>query len=381
MAFFIALNTFTSIDSVNKITKMEGNILENEHYVISLGSLMKQYHARSLKETEDKIFESLEIKFKKESKTSIEFTENLIHFIDIIIFFPALFNAKDINKAEYENQMKAILKLINKKKNDLIAINTGNRIQISETVKLIEGVIAYQNFISNNKLDGDTVLLEVRGPLLRNGVTRTVYFNYLGLLYNKKAMAIIRNILNLENKDLLEIENLIYIQKHIHQITGNDRVLAMMFLNDSREAFKLALSHCKEDTMWLGFIKYNDARSCFFHSLFSETNMDTNWLDIFNEAVNARSKLNILIREVLKSKTDTSHLQNSFLYQEELAQLVRLNLLLSQKIIDENNNNVLIYKGTDITKNPSILNNFKRNDQYPILKKYHDHILTAIRKQ
>ncbi|MDV2886347.1 hypothetical protein RYX45_14245 [Alkalihalophilus pseudofirmus] len=377
MGFFIALNTFTSIDSVNKITKMEGNILENEYYVTSLASLMKEYHYSSLTETEAKIFTHLEKKFKKESKTAIEFTESLIHFVDIIVFFPALFSAADIDKPKYEQKMEKILKLMNKRKDDLISINTGNRIQMSETVKLIEGVIAYQNLVSHNKFDGDSVLLEVRGTLLRNAVTKTVYYNYLGLLYNKKAMAIIRRELGLEGKDLLDIENLIQVQQNIDKITGNERELAHMFLNDSREAFRQALIHCKEDHMWIGFIKYNDARSCFFESLFKEKKLDLQWDECMKGAIAARSKLNILITEVLKSEREPSHLQRSFQFQEELARVVRLNILIA---INENHKSdiPLTYKGVDITQHTSLKNKFHEDEQYPILAKYQNHIMEYI---
>jgi hypothetical protein len=375
MAFFISLNTFTSIDSVNKITKMEGNILENENYVTSLGSLMNEYNKPSSTETEEQIFQDLEIKFRKQSNTSIEFTQNLQDFIDILVFFPALFNSKNIDKANYEEKMKTILSLMNKRKKALIAINSGNLILIKETVKLIEGVIAYQTFISHNKFSGDSTLLEVRGPMLRNSVTRTVYYNYLGLLYNKKAMSILREKLNLEHKDLLEIENLNAIQKRIQKLPDNDRQLAIMFLNDSRKAFQQAISHCKEDIMWLSFIKYNDARSCFFLGLITENNEHQNWADIMAEAVSTRTKLNILIKEVLKNKDEHSHLQNYFLYQEELARLVNLNILLAQK---NSSNPIPTYKGISIYRIDLLQEIFYNDDQYPILKKYQDHIIAQM---
>ncbi len=43
LALFIAVRTYTSIDSVNNISKMEGNILDNEHYVTSLPELINQF--------------------------------------------------------------------------------------------------------------------------------------------------------------------------------------------------------------------------------------------------------------------------------------------------------------------------------------------------
>jgi len=43
VALFIALQTYISIDSVNNITKMEGNILDNEHYVTSMPEFIETY--------------------------------------------------------------------------------------------------------------------------------------------------------------------------------------------------------------------------------------------------------------------------------------------------------------------------------------------------
>ena len=49
LALFIAVRTYTSIDSVNNITKMEGNILDNENYVTSLPELITTFKANESK--------------------------------------------------------------------------------------------------------------------------------------------------------------------------------------------------------------------------------------------------------------------------------------------------------------------------------------------
>ncbi|AYA78070.1 hypothetical protein DOE78_23185 [Bacillus sp. Y1] len=81
--------------------------------------------------------------------------------------------------------------------------------------------------------------------------------------------------------------------------------------------------------MWEGFIKYNDARSTFFLQLIQKDYKGTDWLQMMNEAIIARSRLNILIGDIL-DQDRKSHLQESFIYQEYLARLVKINLQLAQ---------------------------------------------------
>lgn len=348
MAFLISLNTFMSIDSVNKITKMDGNILENEDYVTSLGELMKQYDGKTVEETERAIFDSLNTRLTKHSKTTLEFTETLQHFIDILVFFPALFHSSSANTASYERQMAEILRLMDKKRRELTAINNGNRILVHETVKLIEGVIAYQRFVMNGQKEADSLLLEVRGTLLKNAVTRTVYYNYLGLMYNKKAMAIIHRELSLTDKDLLTIEHATVVRKQGQSIPGPAREQALMFLRHARHAFKKALQSSREDTMWLGYITYNDARTCFFQECLTGERQEERWDSILVRSIDARSTLNTLIEEILGAKRDDTHLQKHYRYQEEMARLVMVNLSIAERAGTDSSRSV-IYRGIELT--------------------------------
>lgn len=58
IAFYIAMKTYISIDSVNVITQMDGNVLENEHYVTSFASLLKEYDMADPQEVEEAIFKN-----------------------------------------------------------------------------------------------------------------------------------------------------------------------------------------------------------------------------------------------------------------------------------------------------------------------------------
>ena len=333
IAFIIATQTYVSIDSVNTISQMEGNVLENENYVTSIISLLKEYDMEDSKGVGEAIFENLENKFKKKPKTALEFAENLQDFIDLIVFFPSLFQSTDEHQKENIERMKNLLFTIEKRKKALIAVSTGNLILIDETVKLINCVMNYQELINTNQYKIASSLLDVRGAMIKNSVTQTVYYNYLGLFYNKKAMNIIRERLKIGNKDFFDIEVLQRIIAEIDKLTNKDRELYKMYLDESRKAFKKALDSCKEDIMWTGFIKYNDARSVYFYQLIfpkftSENNLD-DWRIIMDESITARSKLNLLIKDTFENKRK-SHLQEAFIYQELLARLVKINILIAE---------------------------------------------------
>jgi hypothetical protein len=330
-AFIFAMKTYLSIDSVNVITQMEGNVLENENYVTSVTSLLKEYDMQDSERVANAIFVKLEKKFEKESKTAIAFAGNLQYFIDIIVFFPALFNTKnEAEKNQNINRMNKVLSLIEKRKDSLLAISTGNLILIEETVKLIKYVMKYQELIHNNDYNVASSLLEVRGPMLKNSVTQTVYYNYLGLFYNKKAIGVLTNKYQLGN-DLLAIEVLQQLKLNLKKnpLNNVEYELFMIYAEEARKAFKKALENCQDDVMWHGFIKYNDARTAYFLGLI-EQNEEHEWHNILNEAIIARKKLNILIDDILNHSYN-SHLQEHFIYQEYLARLVKINIQIAEK--------------------------------------------------
>ena len=66
----------------------------------------------------------------------------------------------------------------------------------------------YQKLVNTENNNIPASILEIRGSLLKNPVSKTIYNNYLGLYYRQKAMDIISKELNLSTKDLLEITSL-----------------------------------------------------------------------------------------------------------------------------------------------------------------------------
>ncbi|WP_024597991.1 hypothetical protein [Pseudoalteromonas sp. TAE56] len=384
LALFITVRTYTSIDSVNNISKMEGNILDNENYVTSLPELINQFKSQDENTLEKEIFDSIEHKLKKESETAVLFADTLQYIIDLIVLFPAVFNASETNKVLYKKRMDTILSEVDRRCEILHSVSKGNSIQITETIKLFKAVVSYQSFVADDNFNIHADLLHVRGPILRNPVTKTIYHNYLGLYYNKKGMHLLRESLNMNSVDILSIDGLELAQKNINTIEPSILEEVSMYLKSAAEQFDKALKVSSEDVMWPGFINYNKARTVYFLALLS--NSELNWLDILDEAIESRSRLNRLIDEILmidRSKPAnivSTHLREFFLYQEELARTVKLNILLSNNLTRQNNAPIL-YKGINISdiSNEKLTGLFVSIQKFSTVSTYQEKIISRLK--
>jgi hypothetical protein len=377
LALFIAVRTYLSIDSVDNMGKMDGNILDNENYVTSAAELILEYQDKNEKALEKKMFETIKRKLNKESNTAAQFADTLQYMIDLIIFFPAVFNAKETDKAKYDTEMEKIIKMAEKKHDIIKYISKGNSIQIKETIKLFKGVTSYQKQVAGNNFNIYADLLHVRGPILRNPVTKTIYHNYIGLYYNKKGMNLLRKELGTGREDLLSIPVFKSAEEKFPGIKDASREDMKMYLEAACEHFDKALSISAEDVAWPGFINYNKARTLYFLSLLDEKNSADAWVDVMQQAIASRSKVNRLIDEVLNS--EDTHLKEFFLHQEELARLVNLNLTYCSPHLSEQKKK-LVYKGSDLTEmsRKEIEMLFQKITSFSVIKKYQDELLSAL---
>ncbi|MFB2661042.1 hypothetical protein [Shewanella mangrovisoli] len=383
LALFIAVRTYTSIDSVNNISKMDGNILDNERYVTSLPELISQYKSKNEKDLDEKLFESIERKLKRDSNTAVLFADTLQYLIDLIVLFPAVFNAADTDKKRYKKRMDKILKDIDKQRDILQSISKGNAIQIIETIKLFKAVVSYQSFVANGNFNIHADLLHVRGPILRNPVTKTIYHNYLGLYYNKKGMHLLKESLSMGARDILSIDGLDFVRANIDSLSPSVIEELLMYLRSACEQFDRALNISREDVMWPGFINYNKARTLYFMNLLSESK--ESWIDVMDDAVKSRSRLNRLIDEVLtvnqagKAEVIDTHLRQFFLYQEELSRVIKLNLMLSDGE-NKSKTSPIIYRGSNIDnlKKEELMKLFINVDSFPSIKSYQEKVVETL---
>lgn len=383
LALFITVRTYTSIDSVNNISKMDGNVLDNERYVTSLPEIISKYKSKNEKDLDEELFESIERKLKKDSSTAVLFADTLQYLIDLIVLFPAVFNAADTDKKRYKTRMDRILNNIDRQRDILQSISKGNSIQITETIKLFKAVISYQSFIANGNFNIHADLLHVRGPILRNPVTKTIYHNYLGLYYNKKGMHLLKVSLSMGAADILSIDGLGFFRSKINSVLPSTLEEVVMYLKSACEQFDRALEISSEDVMWPGFINYNKARTLYFMNLFSESK--ESWNDVMDDAVKSRSRLNRLIDEVLsvnqagKAEVIDTHLRQFFLYQEELARVMKLNLMLSERE-GESKTSPILYRGTNVenVKKEELIKLFINVDSFPSVKSYQGKVVETL---
>ncbi|WP_156486208.1 hypothetical protein [Marinomonas sp. TW1] len=156
-----------------------------------------------------------------------------------------------------------------------------------------------------------------------------------------------------------------------------------MYLNSACEQFDRALEISIEDVMWPGFINYNKARTLYFLSLLSESK--ESWVRVMDDAIASRSRQNRLIDEVLtesqagKSDVIDTHLRQFFLYQEELARVMKLNLMLSNR---KNENKIfsMLYRGTDIEnlQKEDFIKLFVNVDSFPMIRSYQEKIIETL---
>lgn len=344
-AFIISLRTYFSIDSVNVITRMEGNVLEHSNYVTSFPQLISEYGQDCSEGISKVLFKTLEKRLSSRLSTATEFASNLQYFIDMVVVFPFLFNQADENQDEHLEKMNQVINLIGSRAQSLLAVSSGNMILIEETVKLIRGVVDYLMKTNKNSYKMSTTLLEVRGTLLKNAITQTVYYDYLGLFYNKKAMYIILERMGLSANELFEIRTLKMILNDRSKLTDEDIELVGIYLNESLKAYKRALEICGEDLMWQSFMHANYARSLFFLEIFMGT--EESWIDSMNRAILCRRKTNMLVKDLLNPQEPEPHLQKAFVYQEYLSRLMKMNMLIAQGLDITDTRNISIYRAPD----------------------------------
>lgn len=379
LALFIAVRTYTSIDSVNNITKMEGNILDNENYVTSLPELITTFKANESKGLYYEIFKSIEEKLKNESGTAAMLADTLQHMVDLIVLLPAVFNASDAEKESYKAQVNRILKSTEKRCEILNCINKGSSIQIFETLKLFKAVVKYQDLVADGNFNIHADLLHVRGSMLKNPVTRTVYHNYLGLYHNKKGMHLLRQALSNGTMDSLSISGLALVRQKSSLIPPSIAEEIMMHLRNACDQFDKAQKISEEDIMWPGFITYNKARTLYF--IQTLTGKENNWLECFDESIEHRARVNHLIDEVLTVETlghrsiEDTHLRQFFQYQEELARLVKMNIIISETN-SETKTNKMIYRGAEIILATDI--SFKNINRFPQVKFYQQKLIEEL---
>lgn len=255
VALLVSLSTYFSIDSVNAISSMEGNVLCNENYNAEYPLLVKKYSdCKNQQQLEEALFNHLYNELKYNSNTCMEFTDTIQDILDHILWY-AYVDTKTQTYKEHINQMIAYL---NERYESFSAISNGNQYMLKEHIKLIMNVLNYQSIAHEGGiLSPNGKMLNIRGRMFLNGVSKTIYYDYLGLEYHKKAIEFLRNHVGFDGEEFVQ-ENMKKIREYTY--TEDEKNELYIYLTKAKEAFDNAMTASKNDILWKGYIVFNSAR-------------------------------------------------------------------------------------------------------------------------
>jgi hypothetical protein len=196
-------------------------------------------------------------------------------------------------------------------------------------------------------------------------------------------MHLLKESLGMGSTDILSIDGLDSVKSKINLFPPSIIEEVVMYLKSACEQFDRALEISIEDVMWPGFINYNKARTLYFLNLLSESK--ESWVSVMDDAIESRSRLNRLIDEVLtenqaaQSEVIDTHLRQFFLFQEELARVMKLNLMLSDRNKKFKASSIL-YRGTNIEnlQKEELIKLFVSVDRFPTIKSYQGKVVETL---
>lgn len=289
IALVIAMITYFSIDSVNSVTAMEGNVLENPRYTIAYFEMVMQFSkCKNQKEFMDLLLNIVYNKERDKTSTCIQFADWLQSIIDHLIWFAYV----DFKDKEFVKKCEILITKLEKECLRYNALSNGIQYLLNENVKLIKYVLIYQR--ARNLEQNQICYLEnIRGKMILNPISQIVYYDYLGLDYRRKANKILQNCGNRNEKE--------FTYKYMKDVfdykyTEEDVKHIYILLNRAKECFNGAIRLAETDVLWEGYIKYNEMRLRVMEYLLQHTNKEDVLIGI-KDVINIREKICFLFGE------------------------------------------------------------------------------------
>lgn len=297
LALSFSFVTFQSIDTVSVISKMEGNVLENNHYIKNIiglignfekgtyGSITKQEEAVEAFLGQLRVFEK-----KRQKVTSgtlladeLQFSIDFVPLMAFLMINPNRYEeGNSWEKArtkivvryfrnEYYNYIKSLseyLEELEKNANGSIRV-------LREAVSLIEATSKYQ-FAQNLKFSEEnsykeifkedaeqsyTAIMTIDSNLLRNASCRCLYFKYLGLCYLNSSLNMLPGSRNIDTN------NLIKAREQFLSMDSNEQYFIQDNLNKAKDCFSKVIELADNDMFW-NTIYFDLARVEFYQAWF-----------------------------------------------------------------------------------------------------------------
>ena len=269
VALIFSVVTYISIDSVNALSSMEGNVLSNENYNAEYMLLVKTYaDCDTQVALREKLIQDANDFFQEHSRTCMEFTDTLQFLIDRLLWFAYV----DTKNPESTAKIAELIEKLEKKYHDFNAISNGNQYVLREHIKLIKNVLNYQSIAHDGKeIDANGEMLNIRGRMLVNSVSKTIYYDYLGLEYYKKALERLKEITQFSGEEFVKA-NMEKISTY--QYSQGEKMELDGYLKEAQAAFDNAVLSSENDVLWKGYISFNKARvdllRCLVNNDFSQ---------------------------------------------------------------------------------------------------------------
>lgn len=339
IALYISLRTFYSIDEVNAISRMDGNVMENPRYRPNILRAVFLFPQTGFKETSEVLMSHMENLFSEKNKQSgAHLADNVQEVADLLVLIPYFIktNYQEASAIQLE-RVSTLLDTIRYKVENFKEISDGSCKLLEETVDLIDSVFAYQKMTAKKKSD-PSKLLEIRGSLFVNPVTCILYYDYLGLYFMRRARGVI-----LKHHEDVSLRELIECAK---ECKGEEGSLATVYLEKAISAFKRAKENIGDDMIWTGYICFNIARADYLTQVINETiagSTNSEWETYINESIRSWMTVNRIIDEHFnKRELAGKHtwLQQAFISEENNVRLskVVMQMMIQQPLTDYNSN-------------------------------------------
>lgn len=344
LALYISLRTFYSIDEVNAISRMDGNVMENTRYRPNILRAVFRFPQSDFKVTSEALMDYMEGLFHNKNKQSgAHLADNVQEVADLLVLIP--YFIKD-NSAVQLDRVTRLLVLIKSKVENFKEISDGSCKLLEETVSLIDSVFAYQKY-TTRKSD-PSKLLEIRGSLFINPVTSILYYDYLGLYYLRCATHLLTNQTSPSLREIINCTK---------KCNDEDKSLALVYCDKASEAFKYAKENIGDDIIWTGYVCFNLARAEYlkqFLNLSSDETSDNDWESSINESIRSWMTSNMIIAEQLTLKhpnNKKSWLQQAFISEENFVRLTKIIMqILKQQPLTDYNGNAWVNNYSEITE-------------------------------
>lgn len=339
IALYISLRTFYSIDEVNAISRMDGNVMENPRYRPNILRAIFRFPQKDFSDTSKALMMYMNELFRNPNKQSgAHLADNVQEVADMMVLVPLFIHTND--SAQSDIHIKSVQALLNTMKHQVSnfkEISDGSCKLLDETVNLIDSIFAYQNMTGTGKSD-PSKLLEIRGSLFINPVTCILYNNYLGLYLLRRATTILgRHQKGLSLREMIDSAN---------ECSVEDKSMALVYLNKASDSFIRAKENIGDDMIWKGFVCFNLARAEYLKQLLYESFGDTTdnvWEAHINESICNWMTSNKIIAEQFTTKYGADYiswLQQALISQENKVRLskVVLQMMRHQPLSDHNGN-------------------------------------------